>query len=192
MEINEYLELMSWEENKWTILTAEEVKPFLDLKGYQNNVFGVNDPIGQKHFGKGCKVVKIEWMENNKPEVLAEKPKTPEDAIPKVEKETPPAPMKVIKEEVSELPPAPPAPPAEQTIPREKVNPPVAAESLDSEESRIEKLLELGFVDSGAGSLISPAGIEYEFDKIKAFHIISFKCDQLLIICSTFLPQFPL
>lgn len=96
MTKEQYLEMLNWDTKLWTILDAEEVKPLMEIGGYQNYVYSVS-PKGEKSFGKGCKVVKIEWMEKHtkkEPEIPAvpEAPKPIPSAPKPVEADVPKAP----------------------------------------------------------------------------------------------------
>ena len=77
MSIKDYLEMLNWDTKLWTILSKEEVKPLQEIKGHQNYIYTIS-PKGEKSFGKGAKVVKIEWM-NKHLETKEEAPEVPEN-----------------------------------------------------------------------------------------------------------------
>ncbi len=115
MTKEQYMEMLNWDQSLYKIISGEEAEPLLKIGGHQNYVYAVS-PKGEKAFGKGSKVVKIDWAEKHSAPAVEQ---TPAAAIPPPPANIPPAPA------AASIPPPPateaaiPPPPAQEEKPVE-------------------------------------------------------------------------
>jgi hypothetical protein len=66
MKKDDYLKFMGFTPvEDYTVLSAEEVKPILEIQGHQNHVFAIRDAKGVALFSKNHKIVSVDYIKKN-------------------------------------------------------------------------------------------------------------------------------
>ena len=145
MEIKEYLDMLGFDTEKYTILGPTLAKPLLSISGHQTFVYPVADKTGQDAFGKEAKIVNINWYNSKKDAGLIPNSEQKEEVPP-----IPEAPKKA--EEV------PPVPVISSDVVKNLAGPQIVDESEEEElppfaKVRIGNMIGKGWKDNGNGSL---------------------------------------
>lgn len=149
MTKEDYLEFLGYS-NEYTVKSSEDIKDYLTLERFRNNIFPVADPTGIKLFGKGAKIVSIKWFEEMTLKYITPEA-TPTDPVPPIAATIPEVPKTAVPPVPTKEVPLPPVPVQEDPI--------VDATISETLKRRIDMLIKAGWVKyNSQDALSSPEG----------------------------------